>query len=108
MIDLGERVVAFIVGSAEIDAAECKRWFSEHGVARFKTPEVVVRIEEIPLLAAGKPDRTALKARAAATGEVNPMPMTARLKPGRMVPVDLPPTPEEEAFRDEVRHLATK
>ena len=63
---LGERVVAFIVGSAEIDAAECKRWFSEHGVARFKTPEFVVHVEEIPLLAAGKPDRTALKTRAAA------------------------------------------
>ncbi len=63
---LGERVVAFIVGSAEIDTTECKRWFTEHGVARFKTPEVVVHIEEVPLLAAGKPDRTALKARAAA------------------------------------------
>ena len=35
-------------------------------MARFKTPEVVVHIDEIPLLAAGKPDRTALKARAAA------------------------------------------
>ena len=62
---LGERVVAFIVGSGDVDVAECGRWFTEHGVARFKTPEVVVHIEEIPLLAAGKPDRTALKARAA-------------------------------------------
>ena len=63
---LGERVVAFIVGSAEVDAAECRRWFAEHGVARFKTPELVVHIDEVPLLAAGKPDRGALKARAAA------------------------------------------
>jgi 2,3-dihydroxybenzoate-AMP ligase len=65
---VGERVVAFIVGSgvgAPIDVAECQRWFSSHGVARFKTPELVVPIEEVPLLAAGKPDRTALKARAA-------------------------------------------
>jgi len=58
--------VAFIVGSADIDAAECGRWFAEHGVARFKTPELVVHIDEVPLLAAGKPDRTTLKERAAA------------------------------------------
>ena len=83
---LGERVVAFIVGTGTgtgtgtrtgagaggpagsdvIDVAECRRWFAEHGVARFKTPELVVQLDEVPLLAAGKPDRTALKARAAA------------------------------------------
>jgi cyclohexanecarboxylate-CoA ligase len=62
----GERVVAFVVGSADIDTAECGRWFAEHGVARFKTPEVVVHIDQVPLLAAGKPDRAALKERAAA------------------------------------------
>ena len=63
---LGERVVAFVVARSEIDVAECRRWFAEQGVARFKTPEVVVQVGEVPLLAAGKPDRTALKARAAA------------------------------------------
>jgi cyclohexanecarboxylate-CoA ligase len=65
---VGERVVAFIVGTGDgdtVDVAECQRWFSTHGVARFKTPELVVQIDEVPLLAAGKPDRTALKARAA-------------------------------------------
>ena len=31
----------------------------------YKTPERVVRVDELPLLAAGKPDRAALKARAA-------------------------------------------
>jgi cyclohexanecarboxylate-CoA ligase len=66
---LGERVVAFIVGSGVgsgiVDVAECRRWFAEHGVARFKTPELVVPLDEVPLLAAGKPDRAALKARAA-------------------------------------------
>ena len=66
---LGERVVAFVVGSGAgarvIDVAECRRWFAEHGVARFKTPELVVQLDEVPLLAAGKPDRSALKARAA-------------------------------------------
>jgi len=34
-------------------------------VARFKTPERVVRVDELPLLSAGKPDRAALRARAA-------------------------------------------
>jgi cyclohexanecarboxylate-CoA ligase len=63
---LGERVVAFLVGSGDVDLAECRRWFAEHGVARFKTPEHVVHIDEVPLLAAGKPDRATLKARAAA------------------------------------------
>jgi acyl-CoA synthetase (AMP-forming)/AMP-acid ligase II len=70
---LGERVVAFVVGtgvgtgagSGVIDVDECRRWFAQHGVARFKTPELVVQLDEVPLLAAGKPDRTALKARAA-------------------------------------------
>jgi acyl-CoA synthetase (AMP-forming)/AMP-acid ligase II len=68
---LGERVVAFVVsaragvGADVIDVAECRRWFAEHGVARFKTPELVVQLDEVPLLAAGKPDRSALKARAA-------------------------------------------
>jgi acyl-CoA synthetase (AMP-forming)/AMP-acid ligase II len=77
---LGERVVAFVVRAGAgadagagagadddvIDVAECRRWFAEHGVARFKTPELVVQLDEVPLLAAGKPDRSALKARAAA------------------------------------------
>jgi acyl-CoA synthetase (AMP-forming)/AMP-acid ligase II len=68
---LGERVVAFVVrsgvgaGGDVIDVAECRRWFAEHGVARFKTPELVVQLDEVPLLAAGKPDRSALRARAA-------------------------------------------
>jgi len=66
---LGERVVAFVVGSADIDTDECGRWFAAHGVARFKTPEVVVHVDAIPLLAAGKPDRAALKERAAAMPE---------------------------------------
>lgn len=69
---VGERVVAFIVGAGDggtpIDVAECQRWFAARGVARFKTPELVVQIDEVPLLAAGKPDRTALKERAATLG----------------------------------------
>ncbi len=62
---LGERVAAFVVARTPIDVEECRRWFDEHGVARFKTPEVVVQLDQLPLLAAGKPDRAALKGRAA-------------------------------------------
>jgi len=63
---LGERVVAFVVGDRAIDVAECRRWFADREVARFKTPELVVHLEEIPVLGVGKPDRTALRERAAA------------------------------------------
>lgn len=65
---LGERVAAFVVGRAPIDVDECRRWFAEVGIARFKTPEVVVQLDAVPLLAAGKPDRAALRARAATLG----------------------------------------
>ena len=63
---VGERVAAFIVGDRHLDVEECQRWFAAQGVARFKTPELVVHLEEIPLLGIGKPDRPALRARVAA------------------------------------------
>jgi acyl-CoA synthetase (AMP-forming)/AMP-acid ligase II len=61
---LGERVCAFVVASGPFDLDACRAWFERQGVARFKTPERVVRVDELPLLAAGKPDRAALRARA--------------------------------------------
>ena len=67
---LGERVAAFVVGSPQIDVDECRRWFADQGVARFKTPEIVVHLEEIPLLGVGKPNRPALKERAASLSVV--------------------------------------
>ena len=66
---LGERVAAFVVGADSIDVAECGRWFAAQGVARFKTPELVVRVDEIPLLGVGKPDKAELRARAVALAE---------------------------------------
>jgi cyclohexanecarboxylate-CoA ligase len=63
---LGERVCAFVVASNEFDLDECRRWFERAGVARYKTPERVVRLDELPVLAAGKPDRATLSRRAAA------------------------------------------
>jgi cyclohexanecarboxylate-CoA ligase len=62
---LGERVCAFVVASAPFDLAACEAWFAEQGVAVFKTPERVVQLDELPLLAAGKPDRATLTKRAA-------------------------------------------
>ena len=56
---------SFVVSSAPFDLAECRTWFEKKGVAVFKTPERVVQLDELPLLAAGKPDRAALKQRAA-------------------------------------------
>ena len=61
---MGERVVAFVVGGPEVDVAECRRWFAAQGVAKFKTPEYVVHLDEVPVLGVGKPDRTLLRRRA--------------------------------------------
>ena len=61
---MGERVCAFVVAGSAFDVETCRAWFAERGVARFKTPERVVAVDAIPLLATGKPDRQALVARA--------------------------------------------
>ncbi len=58
---MGERVVAFVETSAPFDLDACRAWFAQQGIAKFKTPERVVVLERIPLLATGKPDREALK-----------------------------------------------
>ncbi|MHB8670357.1 MAG: class I adenylate-forming enzyme family protein [Acidimicrobiales bacterium] len=63
---LGEIVVAFVVADGAFDLDQCRAWFSERGVTRFKTPERVVTLDALPLLGAGKPDRSALAKRAAA------------------------------------------
>ncbi len=62
--EVGERVAAFVEATAPFDLAACRAWFSERGVTRFKTPEMVVQLDALPVLAAGKPDRSALRAMA--------------------------------------------
>jgi cyclohexanecarboxylate-CoA ligase len=62
---LGERVCAFVVATRPFDIEACRAWFAHFGVARFKTPERIVQLDELPVLAAGKPDRHALAERAA-------------------------------------------
>ena len=38
-----------------------RAWFTGRGVSRFKTPERVIVLDRLPTMAAGKPDRTALR-----------------------------------------------
>ena len=63
---LGERVCAFVVASRPFDLDACRDWFERRGVARFKSPEKIVQLDALPVLAAGKPDRAALQRQAAA------------------------------------------
>jgi cyclohexanecarboxylate-CoA ligase len=61
---LGERVAAFVVAdlaAGAFDLERCRAWCAEQGLARFKTPERVEVLASLPLLAAGKPDRAALR-----------------------------------------------
>jgi len=70
--EVGERVAAFVEADLSFSLEECRRWFTERGVTRFKTPEYVVQVDAIPVLAAGKPDRAALRSRATALGTTPP------------------------------------
>ena len=63
---VGERVAAFVVADGTFGLDECRAWFAERGVARFKVPERVIALDAIPVLPAGKPDVAGLRARAAA------------------------------------------
>lgn len=58
---LGERLAAFVVTTKPFDLDACRAWFESQGVARYKTPEQIVRLDRLPTLAAGKPDRSTLK-----------------------------------------------
>ena len=64
---MGERACAFVVADGPFDLDECARWCAVEGLARYKTPERVLRLDVLPVLATGKPDRNAL--RALATGD---------------------------------------
>jgi acyl-CoA synthetase (AMP-forming)/AMP-acid ligase II len=62
---MGEKVAAFVEASSPFDLEECRRWFASRGVATFKTPEKVEKVDRLPLLGSGKADRAALRLRAA-------------------------------------------
>jgi acyl-CoA synthetase (AMP-forming)/AMP-acid ligase II len=62
--DLGEVPVAFVVG--ELSRDEATSFLSDKGLARYKWPEMVVRIDELPLSGPGKVNRRMLRDRAGA------------------------------------------
>ncbi|MDZ7731871.1 MAG: class I adenylate-forming enzyme family protein [Acidimicrobiia bacterium] len=59
---LGERVAVFVVADAGFDLATCRAWCEERDLTR-STPERVVTLDRMPVLASGKPDRAALRDR---------------------------------------------
>jgi cyclohexanecarboxylate-CoA ligase len=58
---MGERVAAFVVTDDAFDVDAAGAWFAARGVARYKTPERILVVASVPLLATGKPDREALR-----------------------------------------------
>lgn len=66
---LGECACACVVplpGTTGPDLAEVRRFFAEHEVARFKTPERVELVEALPMTSTGKVRKVELRARIAA------------------------------------------
>ncbi len=63
---LGERVCAFVVADDGFDLAACRAWFEAQGVTKFKWPERVEQVDELPVLpSSGKADRALLRTIAA-------------------------------------------
>lgn len=60
---MGERICAFLrlSGDARIDIADIDAHFRERGVARFKTPEKVVIVDDFPRTASGKVQKNLLR-----------------------------------------------
>lgn len=62
---LGERTYAFLVSDvADLEAPAVKRYLHGCGLATYKIPDRVVRVEELPRTAMGKVDKNALRLRA--------------------------------------------
>lgn len=59
---LGERIRAVVApgGSGQVGLEDLRRWCSERGLSRFKWPESLVVVDDLPLLPSGKVDRAAL------------------------------------------------
>ena len=67
--DLGERVMAFVVprANAALDLAALRDFMSARQMARYKWPEFLAVVDEIPLAGPGKVNRRALRDRAEST-----------------------------------------
>jgi fatty-acyl-CoA synthase len=64
--ELGERVQAFVVARAPLGPDELRAHLAGLGLARYKWPEFVQLVDELPLAGPGKVDRRSLRERAAA------------------------------------------
>ncbi|HKW70216.1 MAG TPA: class I adenylate-forming enzyme family protein [Candidatus Dormibacteraeota bacterium] len=62
--ELGEVPVAFVVG--DLTQEELDRFLHERGLARYKWPETIFRLDELPLSGPGKVNRQALREHAGA------------------------------------------
>ena len=51
---MGERVAAFVESAAPFDLEDCRRWFASRGMAKFKTPEKVERLDHLPVAGVGQ------------------------------------------------------
>jgi acyl-CoA synthetase (AMP-forming)/AMP-acid ligase II len=59
----GERVAAFVVSRVPLSRERCVEWFAQHGVAKYKVPDRIERLDAIPVLSTyQKPDLDALRA----------------------------------------------
>jgi non-ribosomal peptide synthetase component E (peptide arylation enzyme) len=65
--ELGERAVAFVVGRRPLTLEDLRRHLESRGLARYKWPEFLELVDEIPLAGPGKADRKRLGERAAAS-----------------------------------------
>lgn len=61
---LGQRALAFLVARGDrphLDVAGLREWFADCGIAKFKIPEYVEYLPEMPLTSSGKIDKVALR-----------------------------------------------
>jgi acyl-CoA synthetase (AMP-forming)/AMP-acid ligase II len=72
--ELGERAMAFVVARLPLTMDDLRRHLEAQGLARYKWPEFLELVDEIPLAGPGKADRRLLAERAAASGPVLPAP----------------------------------
>jgi long-chain acyl-CoA synthetase len=56
---MNERVGAIVVTSEPVDAAALQQWCAER-IAKYKTPELIVFADEVPLTDMSKVDRKAV------------------------------------------------
>ena len=70
--ELGERAMAFVVGRRSLTMDDLRGHLEARGLARYKWPEFLELVDEIPLAGPGKPDRRLLAERAAASARALP------------------------------------